>query len=76
MIVSPYNRLEDGRYFDIEGKSSWEFDHVTQVFDDIDGDGVGDCGTDGLWQKASNVQSYVSDSEHEDTMYVFNPFWP
>ena len=30
VIVSPYNRLEDGRYFDVEGKTSWEFDHVTQ----------------------------------------------
>jgi capping protein alpha len=31
VVISPYNRLEDGRYFDSESRSSWEFDHVTQV---------------------------------------------
>ena len=31
VIISPYNRTEDGRYFDVESKSSWDYDHVTQV---------------------------------------------
>jgi capping protein alpha len=31
VIVSEHNRLDDGRYYDIESKSSWEFDHATQV---------------------------------------------
>ncbi|TLD26082.1 F-actin-capping protein subunit alpha-1 [Venturia nashicola] len=30
VIVSEYNRLEDGRYFDIESRTSWAFDHATQ----------------------------------------------
>jgi hypothetical protein len=29
--VSEHNRLDDGRYYDIESKSSWEFDHASQV---------------------------------------------
>jgi capping protein alpha len=31
VIVSEFNRLDDGRYFDIESRTSWEFDHTTQV---------------------------------------------
>ncbi|KIW04179.1 uncharacterized protein PV09_04492 [Verruconis gallopava] len=46
VIVSSYNRLEDGRYFDVESKSSWTYDHIAQ--------------------KASNVQSYVPDSPHDE----------
>ncbi|QDS71901.1 hypothetical protein FKW77_000274 [Venturia effusa] len=30
VIVSEYNRLDDGRYFDTESKTSWAFDHATQ----------------------------------------------
>ncbi|TGZ84414.1 F-actin capping protein alpha subunit [Ascodesmis nigricans] len=30
VIVSEYNELPDGRYFDVESQSSWAFDHVTQ----------------------------------------------
>ncbi|KAF2092263.1 F-actin-capping protein subunit alpha [Saccharata proteae CBS 121410] len=30
VIVSPYNSLGDGRYFDVESQSSFEFDHATQ----------------------------------------------
>lgn len=31
MIVSEFNKLDDGRYFDVESSTSFEFDHVTQV---------------------------------------------
>lgn len=31
VIVSEFNRLEDGRYFDVESQTSFEVDHVTQV---------------------------------------------
>jgi len=30
VIVSEHNRMSDGRYYDIESRSSWEFDHATQ----------------------------------------------
>ncbi|KAI9887742.1 MAG: F-actin-capping protein subunit alpha [Watsoniomyces obsoletus] len=30
VIISPYNALEDGRYYDTENQTSFEFDHVTQ----------------------------------------------
>ncbi|KAF2398884.1 F-actin-capping protein-like protein subunit alpha-1 [Trichodelitschia bisporula] len=30
VIVSKYNELEDGRYYDIEARTSWAFDHATQ----------------------------------------------
>ncbi|PLB41278.1 F-actin-capping protein subunit alpha [Aspergillus candidus] len=30
VIVSEFNRLEDGRYFDVESQTSFEVDHVTQ----------------------------------------------
>lgn len=30
VIVSPYNKLDDGRYYDVESQTSFEFDHVTQ----------------------------------------------
>lgn len=29
--MSEFNRLEDGRYFDVESQTSFEVDHVTQV---------------------------------------------
>ncbi|KAF3492379.1 F-actin-capping protein subunit alpha [Arthroderma uncinatum] len=31
VIVSAYNKLEDGRYFDVESQTSFEFDHVSQT---------------------------------------------
>lgn len=46
VIVSEYNELPDGRYFDVGSQSSFEFDHVKQ--------------------KASNVQSYVLESQNAD----------
>ncbi|PSN75444.1 F-actin capping protein, alpha subunit [Corynespora cassiicola Philippines] len=46
VLVSPYNSLGDGQYYDVESASSFSFDHATQ--------------------KASNVQSYVLESEHAD----------
>lgn len=46
ILVSPYNSLGDGRYYDVETQSSFDFDHSTQ--------------------KASAVQSYVVESQHED----------
>ncbi|KAF2275350.1 F-actin-capping protein-like protein subunit alpha-1 [Westerdykella ornata] len=46
VLVSEHNRLGDGRYYDVESQSSFEFDHSTQ--------------------RASNVQSYVLDSNHAD----------
>ncbi|KAL1977343.1 hypothetical protein VTN31DRAFT_202 [Thermomyces dupontii] len=30
VIVSEFNKLDDGRYFDVESSTSFEFDHVTQ----------------------------------------------
>ena len=45
VLVSPYNSLGDGRYYDVETQSSFDFDHVSQ--------------------KASAVQSYVVEGEHE-----------
>lgn len=32
MIVSEFNRLDGGRYFDVESQTSFEFDHVSQVY--------------------------------------------
>jgi len=49
VIVSQYNSLGDGRYYDVETQSSFDFDHATG--------------------KASAVQSYVMESQHEDLMY-------
>ena len=31
VLISSYNSLDDGRYFDVESRCSFAFDHVTQV---------------------------------------------
>jgi capping protein alpha len=31
VIVSDYNDLGDGRFYDVESESSFAFDHVSQV---------------------------------------------
>jgi capping protein (actin filament) muscle Z-line, alpha len=31
VLVSKYNALDDGRYYDVESSSSFAFDHTTQV---------------------------------------------
>lgn len=31
VIISEYNKLDDGRYYDVESQTSFDFDHVTQV---------------------------------------------
>lgn len=31
VVVSTHSSLGDGRYFDVESSSSFEFDHVTRV---------------------------------------------
>ncbi|KAK3175123.1 F-actin-capping protein subunit alpha [Lepraria neglecta] len=46
VLISAYNSLEDGRYYDVESRSAFAFDHMTQ--------------------KASDVRSYVLESEHKD----------
>ena len=53
MLVSAYNSLGDGRYYDVETQSSFDFDHATG--------------------KASAVQSFVLESQHEDLVYVHPP---
>lgn len=35
MVVSPYNRSEDGRYFDGDAGVSWGFDHVNLKASDV-----------------------------------------
>ena len=51
VLVSPYNSLGDGRYYDVESQSSYQFDHESG--------------------KASDVRSYVLESEHEELVYVY-----
>ncbi|KAF1953215.1 subunits of heterodimeric actin filament capping protein Capz [Byssothecium circinans] len=46
VLVSPYNSLGDGRYYDAESSSSFAFDRATG--------------------KASDVESYVLESGHDD----------
>lgn len=48
VIVSLYNSLGDGRYYDTESQSSFAYDHAS------------------LGGTASDVQSYVVESNHED----------
>ena len=31
VLVTPYNSLGGGRYYDVESNSSFQFDHSTQV---------------------------------------------
>ena len=31
VLISSYNSLDDGRYFDVESRCSFAFDHITQV---------------------------------------------
>lgn len=31
VLISQYNTLEDGKYYDVESQSSFAFDHMTQV---------------------------------------------
>jgi capping protein alpha len=50
VLVSQYNSLGDGRYYDVETQSSFDFDHATG--------------------KASAVQSYVLETQHDDLVYV------
>jgi hypothetical protein len=50
VLVSEHNSLGDGRYYDVETQSSFDFDHATG--------------------KASAVQSYVLESQHEDLVYA------
>lgn len=35
VIVSAHNSLGDGRYYDVENSSSFEFDHVTSKASDV-----------------------------------------
>ena len=62
VLVSKYNRLPDGRYFETESSTSWEFDHVTQVCLTLKL--VLDIAK--LWQKASSPQSYRLESLHAE----------
>jgi capping protein (actin filament) muscle Z-line, alpha len=42
VIVSSFNELGDGRFFDVESATSFDFDHVTQVLNLIRGS-FGQC---------------------------------
>ena len=35
VLVSTFNKLEGGRYFDVESSSSFEFEHSTQKASDV-----------------------------------------
>ncbi|KAL6714449.1 hypothetical protein ACLMJK_007873 [Lecanora helva] len=35
ILVSSFNALEDGRYYDVESQSSFAFDHITQKASDV-----------------------------------------
>lgn len=48
VIVSAYNSLDEGRYYDVDSSSSFSFDHATQ--------------------KSSEVQSYLLESSHSESV--------
>ncbi|MDI1489793.1 MAG: F-actin-capping protein subunit alpha [Ramalina farinacea] len=35
VLISEFNKLDDGRYFDVASKRSWSFDHMTQTASDV-----------------------------------------
>jgi capping protein alpha len=35
VLVSPYNSLGDGRYYDVESQSSYQFDHESGKASDV-----------------------------------------
>lgn len=68
VVVSPYNSLDGDRYFDVESATSFAFDHTTQVRDYLAPFTSGNYMLMGGLQKASQVQSYVLESQNGDLM--------
>ncbi|MCJ1282456.1 F-actin-capping protein subunit alpha [Xylographa opegraphella] len=65
VLVTPYNSLGGGRYYDVASHSSFAFDHTTQVPAEAEPHMSYERIADGK-QKASAVQSHVLESQHTD----------
>ena len=64
IIISSHNSLGDGRYYDVESSSSFDFDHATQVSPVWSADVIGI--TANGHQKASGVQSHPLEGAQSD----------
>ncbi|MCJ1227310.1 F-actin-capping protein subunit alpha [Toensbergia leucococca] len=62
VLISSYNALDGGRYYDMESQSSFAFDHTTQVRLEITF--IRMIAITDIFQKASDVESYILNTQH------------
>ncbi|MCJ1420864.1 F-actin-capping protein subunit alpha [Xylographa parallela] len=69
VLVTPYNSLGGGRYYDVASHSSFAFDHTTQVSRPTSALYATTSAPANGGQKASAVQAHTLESPHTDLMY-------
>ncbi|MCJ1430917.1 F-actin-capping protein subunit alpha, partial [Xylographa pallens] len=66
VLVTPYNALGGGRYYDVASHSSFAFDHTTQVSRPTSASYATTSAPANGGQKASAVQAHTLESPHTD----------
>ncbi|KAM3472673.1 hypothetical protein MY8738_008740 [Beauveria namnaoensis] len=61
VLVSEHNRLGDGRYYDVESSSSFEFDHTTQKASAVQSHTIEGAQADLTKSTLKNLATYISE---------------
>lgn len=68
VLLSEYNSMADGRYFDTASQTSFQVDHASQVSNLLRGIELMWTVTSDTLQQASGAQSHPLESQHADTV--------
>ncbi|KAF2136341.1 uncharacterized protein K452DRAFT_237658 [Aplosporella prunicola CBS 121167] len=71
VLVSPYNSLGDGRYYDVESNSSFAFDHATQKASDVQQYVLESAHADLVKSLLKSLSAHVSEHYPAATLGVF-----
>ncbi|KKY24401.1 putative f-actin-capping protein subunit alpha [Phaeomoniella chlamydospora] len=71
VLISKYNRLGDGKYFDVESNSSWDFDHITQKASNVQSYTDDSPNSDLIKSLSKSLSSYASEHYPASTYGVY-----
>jgi len=71
VIISKYNSLGDGRYFDVESLSSWAFDHESQRASNVQSYSLESSNADLIKSLLKAIQTHTAEHYPSSTSGVF-----
>ncbi|KAF2097980.1 F-actin capping protein alpha subunit [Rhizodiscina lignyota] len=71
VVISPYNKLDDGRYFDVESSTSFVFDHSTQKASNAQSYVLDSSNADLIKSLLKSFKTYVDEHYPDSSIGVY-----